>query len=1069
MMDPGGHNGDLLDPMSMADAALFADVPDIAETLGVDKLDDLGAVVTTGVDPKVFEDLQRESDQKTASIESLKNEKIQLQVRVDTYDDEITDLREQFNKLQNLTESQNRKLAEFEKVNAEYASKISNLEESSRSQEKTEEMELRMKNKTEEISKLENKIKQMETDSAALTKRNQDFIGDKNKKISELNETIANMKSILQKAEDQVSSSEGKLKELESSIAEKDAENQKLAKTVTDLEQSNDQIALKEKEIAEKHKEIAEKEKEIAEKETEIADLKSKMGEINSEKTSLSEEKSKIETDNKLLSEQASKASQAIEANETLTKDVDSLKKEIDCLHKSIEDMQKIKTTQEEKISYLDKDNESLATKLETTEEKLDENSKKLEAAVKAQTELSVERDDLAGKLSSAEQSKGLQLTLIQTQLSESQEREARLKHELSTVNTRVVAAEKDKQSLASELTKAVTASKMFEDQLKKTSLELETTKKHKLSLEQAAGNYSKLSHEKATVDQRLLDVQKRCSEFERQAGQAKVMEQQMRQVNASNVQMSTDIQNHRSEINYLKQHNDTLARECNNFKNQFEQNNKYMRDYSIQNGELQKKNSELTTMVKAHEAESLRLKSQIDSMSRQASQQADYGSLKSHIDSLTKVLAETKQESITFRKDVDAKNKEISKQKTEIDKLNREVNKAREELDKVEEEESPKVKKRPEDPDRLTLTREVQSVKKDLEAARRANVKLEKELAEKERALARELSKSGGNQGKEDKRKNSDVRNTSELEKNIRKLTDENRRLTADLNDEKAKVLALADMREEDEGLDLSEPPTPKKSRRFSSKRKGKPPTSPGDLEDSSPAKSPAKKKAPRTPKAKSTPASKPTADMTEISSVSKRGRQSKKVAYEEIDISPVEQEEEEEEEMVEEEMPPLIHPKKGKGKNNKSVKNSKKADPEKEPEVAAELPPAITTKGKAKGSKKTAVSIVEPKDEIPLPEPQPKVKGKKKKESKVGAEIIADPSPLPPPSKASKGKRVKIMEEKTVPDVQPKLNKKSQKKSQPPPPPPVAQNKKGGIKRKASDSSENVKPPAAKKGRKR
>ena len=727
MMDPGGQNGDLLDPMSMADAALFADVPDIAETLGVDKLDDLGSVVPTGVDPKVFEDLQRESDQKTATIESLKNENIQLQVRVDTYDDEITDLREQFNSLQNLTESQNRKLAEFEKVNAEYASKITNLEESSRSQEKTEEMELKIKTKTEEISQLENKIKQMETDSAALTKRNQDFIGDKNKKISELNETIAKMKGSLQKAEDQVSSSEGKLKEIETSIAEKEAENQKLSKTVSDLKQSNDQIALKEKDIAEK--------------ETEIADLKSKMGDINLEKSSLSEEKSKLETENKMLSEQASKASQAMEANETLTKDVDSLKKEIGCLHKSIEDMQKIKTTQEEKISYLDKDNESLATKLETTEEKLQESNKKLEVAVKAQTELSVERDDLAGKLSSAEQSKGLQLTLIQTQLSESQEREARLKQDMSTVNSRILSAEKDKQSLSSELTKAATASKMFEEQLKKTSLELETTKKHKLSLEQAAGNYSKLSHEKATVDQRLLEVQKRCSDFERQAGQAKLLEQQMRQVNSSNVQMNTDIQNQRTEINYLKQHNDTLARECNNFKNQFEQNNKYMRDYSMQNGELQKKNSELTTLVKAHESESLRLKSQIDSMSKQASQQADYGSLKSHIDSLTKVLAETKQESITFSKNVDAKTKEISKQKNEIDKLNRELNKARDDLDRAEAE-SPKVKKRPEDPDRLTLTRELQSVKKDLEAARRANVKLEKELAEKERAHAREMNK---------------------------------------------------------------------------------------------------------------------------------------------------------------------------------------------------------------------------------------------------------------------------------------------------------------------------------------
>ena len=120
-------------------------------------------------------------------------------------------------------------------------------------------------------------------------------------------------------------------------------------------------------------------------------------------------------------------------------------------------------------------------------------------------------------------------------------------------------------------------------------------------------------------------------------------------------------------------------------------------------------------------------------------------------------------------------------------------------------------------------------------------------------------LFQSGGSQGKEDKRKNSDVKIITELEKTIKKLTDETRRLNADLDDEKAKVLALADMREEDEGLDLSEPPTPKKSRRFSSKRKGKPPTSPGDVEEPAPAKSPEKKKAPRTPKAKSTPASKP------------------------------------------------------------------------------------------------------------------------------------------------------------------------------------------------------------------
>ena len=726
-MDPVGQNGALLDPMSMEDAALFADVPslpDIGDSLCVDKLEDVGVLgpVTSGIDPKVVEDLQREMTEKTATIENLKNENKKLQNRVDTYDDEITDLREQFNKLQNLTESQNRKLAEFEKVNAEYASKIINLEETSKSQEKSEELEGKLKDKSEEAAKLENKIKQMETDSAALTKRNQDLIGDKNKKISELNESIADLKGSLQEKEDQASSSADEVSKLQTTVTEKEEEILKLSKSIADLKQCNDEMAMKE---------------------TELTDLKSQMEKMSLEKDSISEEKSKLESDNKLLSEQVSQTSQVMNANETLTKDMDALKHEMEELKKSNDDLQKIRSSQEEKIENLDKDNESLAAKLESSEESLKAKKEKLDAAEKAEIALKAERDDIATKLSSAEQSKGLQLTLIQTQLSESKEREADLKEAMSTVNNKILIIEKDKQSLSTELNKAVTASKMFEEQLKKTCLELETTKKHKLSLEQAAGNYSKLSHEKASVDQRLLEMQKRCGDLERQAGQVKVLEQQVMHLNNSNVQMNNEMHNNRNEITCLKQHNDTLARECNNFKNQFEQNNKYMRDYSIQNGDLQKKNSELNNALKGLEADNLRLKSQLDSLSKQASQQADYGSLKNHIDSLTKVLAETKQESMTFRKDVEAKNKDLSKQKTEIDKLSRELKKANEDLEKAQTE-SPTVKKRPEDPDRLSLTRELHSVKKDLEAARKANIKLEKENREKEkeRERMREVNK---------------------------------------------------------------------------------------------------------------------------------------------------------------------------------------------------------------------------------------------------------------------------------------------------------------------------------------
>ena len=53
-----------------------------------------------------------------------------------------------------------------------------------------------------------------------------------------------------------------------------------------------------------------------------------------------------------------------------------------------------------------------------------------------------------------------------------------------------------------------------------------------------------------------------------------------------------------------------------------------------------------------------------------------------------------------------------------------------------------------------------------------------------------------------------------ADLEKQTRKLNDENKKLIAELEDEKAKVMALAEIREEDMGLDLAPPPR-KKSRR--------------------------------------------------------------------------------------------------------------------------------------------------------------------------------------------------------------------------------------------------------------
>merc|ERR1712227_287916 len=174
----------------------------------------------------------------------------------------------------------------------------------------------------------------------------------------------------------------------------------------------------------------------------------------------------------------------------------------------------------------------------------------------------------------------------------------------------------------------------------------------------------------------------------------------------------------------------------------------------------------------------------------------------------------------------------------------------------------------------------------------------------------------------------------------------------------------------------------------------------------------------------------------------------------------------------MGEEEIEVTPKVKKSKGKVTKSSKNyvsERGSDdiPKKQ------LPQLIKPKAKGKGkvSKKMGVLIVEPKDEAPL-ELQPKSKGKKKKETKKETEAPID-TPQPQQSslsqgpKTSKGKKVKIVEENDpVPDVLPKLNKKSQKKSAPPPPALVPQNKKAGVKRKAPEA-ETVKQPAAKKGR--
>ena len=757
MMDVGGLNGALLDPMTMTDAELLdvPSLPDIEETLNqVEKLDDVTSVLgqNTVMDSGRLVELEAlvcDKDTQIGSLNTqvtqLKDENSKLSEKVELYDDEITDLREQFNKLESKTEEQSVKIKQLEDQRSENEAKITSLEAEAGSKANAGELE-------EKVTMLENKIKQMETDSAALTKRNQDLIGNKNQKIAELNAAIAENKTTIEEKDKQKMSLEEKFKEVEGIVEGKDTEIKNLQKTISDLKQCNDAMA---------------------EKDKELADLKSQMDEMSLKQKSISDEKSKLETDNKILSEKVSKTDEIAGNNENLSKEIEEKQKQLDNLkthmdeskkelqdtntkleekQKELAEKTKESQGQEEKIRdlterveklnqneaswkqsliSLNEEKEALKSSVADYDKKSEDLIKKIEELEKSKSALEAEKADLSTRLANNEQ-KGLEMTLVKTQLAETQKREAKLKTDVHTLSDKLTKVDAEKQLFSSEVTKAVQASKMFEEQLKSKAMELETTKKHKLSLEQAAGNYVKLSHEKAAVDQRCQDLTKRCGDMERKVQQVKTLEQQVMGLNSANVQMNNELHKVKHELSGVKQHNNNLSSECNNLKIQVDQNNKYMRDYSIQNGELQKKNIELSNVLKGKDAECVSLKSQID-------KQTPNGDQKRYIDSLSQVLVETRTEAEKLKNDCEVKDKDLVNSRVEIDRLNKEVLI----LQKSNEMNQSKKKKQQHNTDDDSKDSIIKELKKDLEAARRANSKLEKELIDKDKQLSKVSSSS--------------------------------------------------------------------------------------------------------------------------------------------------------------------------------------------------------------------------------------------------------------------------------------------------------------------------------------
>eukprot|EP00091_Calanus_sinicus_P004524 TRINITY_DN14859_c0_g1_i1.p1 TRINITY_DN14859_c0_g1~~TRINITY_DN14859_c0_g1_i1.p1 ORF type:complete len:120 (+),score=41.65 TRINITY_DN14859_c0_g1_i1:571-930(+) len=82
----------------------------------------------------------------------------------------------------------------------------------------------------------------MEADATSLAKRNQEAIGDKNKKLADLNAELTNIKTSLEAKESKCISIVGKFEEMQTSNAKKDKEIQDLSKTISELKQSNSAV-----------------------------------------------------------------------------------------------------------------------------------------------------------------------------------------------------------------------------------------------------------------------------------------------------------------------------------------------------------------------------------------------------------------------------------------------------------------------------------------------------------------------------------------------------------------------------------------------------------------------------------------------------------------------------------------------------------------------------------------------------------------------------------------------------------------------------------------------------------
>jgi len=887
--------------------------------------------------------------QRLAELNSKLNEaNRELKDKVDLHEDELTDLREQFVAIEKENEAKGKKVKCLEITVETLQANTAQLAAGEEALQK--------------VKQLEEKIEKDKVDAMALQKRNQDAIGNKNQKIATLNEELGKVKEQVSTTESAQKGHESKVQDLQLNLDKTKEENVSLTKMVSQVKAELEENKTTKLSLDKTKEENVSLTKIVSQVKAELEETKDKAKEGN---VSLAKMVSQVKAE---LEESKTKGVSAQEKETEmiqLQKDIETLRTEVSegklSLEKEVNKFEELVLTNKKEEKLYQTDKESFKVQLEeqkTKSLKMQSDLKEANEAVQdKQMALTAEKDKLAGAKADFEQEKS---SLVQD-LSQEKAGKANLLKEKENLLEEKENLSKDNERISKEKEDLVQEKETLSKDL--TILQKQTSEQ-----EVSAGDSAKISEEKKALSEKCnklemeaFDMTRTCNELKQKVTKLGQLEEQMKEMEELKGRLASqnnELQAMRAETHTAKEQNsnllqsnekliqtafenrtsqknamDNLSRECTTLKKALNDKEKVLVDNRRRVEELEKSRSNegamaaqmIPQMQMAHSNEVQQLKRQIETLSGEVGawqkwkmeDEKQKSMTNSQVESLTKVLVETKQESLTFKKEADMRANEVQNTHMRIaelsknlqmkihecdtlkaiekgmEKVKKETDHSRaeaeafkceaakyrfeaEKSDRSQKElakEATKMLKMLQDKDELLAEKDkvlrasnenkvkdseldrqlqesrkdylilekesqfqkkqVEQTKREVEFLKKENFKLDKELqktkkdqplvsAESSDHLQKELdevkrqfAESSSELSKLEKENTSTSKKIIDLEKQNKKLTDNNKQLNTDLEDEKAKVMVLCELREEEEEFnDAALPKTPKNVR---------------------------------------------------------------------------------------------------------------------------------------------------------------------------------------------------------------------------------------------------------------